>query len=100
MKDIAVRGVFNVDVLEYSGYRYTDIASTWNGFICPYFEHQEMLKMVSEIEWLHYAPLEGYVYYDNNGEQVIILNEIIDTEHGEQMVYAIGNGSWTWMLKD
>ncbi len=75
----------------------------WNGFACPGFEYDEVLKIAEEF---------GNINYDEEGDKFLVQNlddcdnieefeaQMVATEHGMKKLYPIGAYGWCWSIQE
>lgn len=74
----------------------------WNGWACPYFERDEVLKMAG---WLSDMFTEDLVYDAGTDTFTVYeCGEAIEDACGMDIeghhVYPLGTGWWTWLIVD
>ncbi len=89
---------------------YSD-GSTWNGWACPYFTHeqmeqlQEMLRLSGseDMSLLMEVPDSFFYVHDPSYHEwesrYVIPSVIADTVDGKQRLYYMG-GEWTWETEE
>ncbi len=99
---------FHIDALPdetFMGYVGQD---TWNGFVCPYFEYDEAVRILKSLEQLGEPETLEHWEYDDNQNQFYVFQstypnepEVYKAEIIEPLgirLFAIGAFSWTWRL--
>ena len=83
---------------EYIHRAYLDPNERWNGWVCPWFEKDEVMRMAS---WIDEMFDEGIIY-DEESDMFLITDGCYVSERikGKDIdgmhLYPVGNGGWTW----
>ena len=88
----------------FQGYTF---GSLWNGWECPYFEHDTALKIAKFFSkngsflMTYDSETDAFLAYDEcNGDTERFEAQTIKTVNGEKKVYDIGAWAWCWLDAD